>query len=359
MRSSWIRREASATTTTADEVPNVINENIEVVLRHRPQSMPVATDLHLIERPMPSSAPRGGMLVRVIALSLDPYLGSRLRGRHMGEAAPAPGESLPGLALAQVLSSDASSFAPGDYVVAETGWTRFAAIAASGVRKVEANVPLTAHLGVLGMPGLTAWAGITQLAKARAGDVLTVDAAAGVVGGVAGQIVRTLGGRAIGIAGGADKCALVKQSYHFDDCIDYRSADWPALLAESVGEGPSIHFENVGLAVYERVFPLLHNYARVVLCGLAGHYHSDGPPPSYPLGPVVAKRATVMGLVVYDYLHRFGEWIALGSRWLHEGKLVQVDDVAEGLINAPAQFERMLRGQHLGKALVRVGPDRI
>lgn len=334
-------------------------ENSEVVLRRRPESMPVATDFELVGRPVPSTAPRGGLLVRVIALSLDPYLGGRLRGKHMGEAAPAPGASLPGSALAQVLSSDSSAFAPGDHVVAETGWTQFAAIPAANARKVGASVPLLSHLGVLGMPGLTAWAGITQLAKARAGDVLTVDAAAGVVGGVAGQIVRALGGRAIGIAGGREKCALVTSKYGFDACIDYRREDWPSALNQAVGAGPTIHFENVGLVVYEKVFPLLRNYARVVLCGLADHYHADRPPATYPLGPVVAKRAAVMGLVVYDYLDRIDEWVQLGSRWLHEGKLVQVDDVADGLINAPAHFERMLRGQHLGKALVRVGPDRI
>lgn len=334
-------------------------ENQEVVLRRRPQAMPVAEDLQIVERPMPSAAPRDGLLVRVIALSLDPYLGGRLRGRHMGEPAPAPGASLPGSAVAEVLASDRPDFAAGDHVVAETGWTRFAAIPAANARKVDSSLPLTTHLGVLGMPGLTAWAGITQLAKAAAGDVLTVDAAAGAVGGVAGQIVRALGGRAIGIAGGPQKCSLVAERYGFDACIDYRREDWPAALDDAVGEGPTIHFENVGLAVYEKVFPLLRNYARVVLCGLAGHYHADGPPAAYPLGPIVAKRATVMGLVVYDYLDRLSEWVSIGSRWLREGKLVQVDDIADGLSQAPAQFERMLRGQHLGKALVRIGPDRM
>lgn len=336
-----------------------MTENLEVVLRRSPQGRPIAADFQVIERAAPPAPPRNGLLVRTIALSLDPYLGGRLRGRHMGEAPPAPGDSLPGSVLAQVLTSDHADFTPGDYVVAETGWTQFAAIPATGARKVDSSLPLTSHLGVLGMPGLTAWAGITQLAKAGAGDVLTVDAAAGVVGGVAGQIVRALGGRAIGIAGGAEKCAIVTGRYGFDACIDYRRENWHTALKQAVAEGPSIHFENVGLTVYEKVFPLLRNYARVILCGLADHYHADGPPAAYPLGPVVAKRAAVMGLVVYDYLGRMSEWVSLGSRWLREGKLVQVDDVADGIVNAPAQFERMLRGQHLGKALVRMGPDRI
>ncbi|MEO7775218.1 MAG: NADP-dependent oxidoreductase [Steroidobacteraceae bacterium] len=334
-------------------------ENHEVVLKHPVQTMPVATDLHIVARDMAYAAPPEGLLVRVIALSLDPFLGSRMRGRHMGEAAPAPGASLPGSAVAQVLSSNHPGFAPDDYIVAETGWTQFAAISAAGARKVDASLPLTSHLGVLGMPGLTAWAGVTQLADAHAGDVLTVDAAAGVVGGVAGQIVRALGGRAIGIAGGPEKCSLVTQRYGFDACIDHRRKDWVTALKEVVAAGPTIHFENVGLPVYEKVFPLLRNYARVILCGLTAHYHADGPPAVYPIGSIIAKRAAVMGLVVYDYFDRINEWLNLGSRWLREGKLVQVDDVAEGLINAPAHFERMLRGEHLGKALVRIGPDRI
>lgn len=335
-----------------------MTENHEVVLRHPPRGMPVAADFRVIGRAAPSTPPRDGLLVRVIALSLDPYLGGRLRGRHMGEAPPMPGASLPGSALAEVLASDHSAFARGDHVVAETGWAQFAAISAAGVRKVDSSLPLTSHLGILGMPGLTAWAGITQLAKAGVGDILTVDAAAGTVGGTAGQIVRALGGRAIGIAGGAEKCALVTGRYGFDACIDYRREDWPAALMQATGESPTIHFENVGLAVYEKVFPLLRRYARVILCGLADHYHADGPPASYPLGVMVAKRAAVMGLVVYDYFNRMDEWVSLGARWLHEGKLVQVEDVAHGIANAPEQFERMLRGQHLGKALVRIGPDR-
>lgn len=332
--------------------------NQEVVLRHSLQGRPVAADLAVVERPVPADAPRGGLRVRVIALSLDPYLGSRMRGKHMGEPAPAPGASLPGSAVAEVLDSDHPDFSRGDYVVAETGWTQIAAISASNARKVDPSLPLTAHLGVLGMPGLSAWAGITQLAKAKEGDVLTVDAAAGTVGGVAGQIVRALGGRAIGIAGGPEKCALVTQRYGFDACIDYRTENWAAALKQAIGEGSTIHFENVGLAVYEKAFPLLRLYGRVVLCGLADHYHADGPPAAYPLGPIMGKRATVMGLVVYDYLKRFSEWVQLGSRWFREGKLVQVDDISDGLASAPAQFERMVRGQHLGKALVRIGPDK-
>jgi NADPH-dependent curcumin reductase CurA len=224
---------------------------------------------------------------------------------------------------------------------------------------VDAGIaPVSAHLGVLGMPGLTAWAGVTQLAKVVAGDVFVVDAAAGAVGGTAGQIARNLGARAVGIAGGPVKCALVEDSYGFDACIDYRAEGWQARLKAACGAGPSVHFENVGDAVLQAVFPMLQTYARVVLCGLAAHYHSEGSPASLPAGPIVGKRAAVLGLVVYDFYARLAEWVALATPWIESGKLAFHEDVSEGLESAPAQFERMLKGQHLGKAIVRVAPDR-
>lgn len=334
-------------------------QNLEVVLQRAPAAAPVAADFIVRERARPAAPAAGELLLRVIALSLDPYLGPRLRGRHMGEPAPAPGAPLPGFAVAQVMSSAHEGFAAGDFVVAETGWAEWATVRGDAARKVDPRYPLSAHVGVLGMPGLTAWAGVTQRAQVRQGDVFTVDAAAGPVGGTAGQIARNLGATAIGIAGGAAKCALVRERYGFDACVDYRNADWADQLKAAAGAGPTVHFENVGLSVYGKVFPLLQLYSRVVLCGLAEHYGAEGPPPSYPLGPIVGKRATVLGLVVYDFYPRLAEWVALGGPWLLEGRLALVEDASEGVASAPAQFERLLKGEHLGKALVRIGPDRV
>jgi NADPH-dependent curcumin reductase CurA len=333
--------------------------NRHVVLKRTPAAMPKAADFEVVACPMPSGPPPGGLLVRVIALSMDPYLGGRLRGRHMGEPAPPPGGKLPGFAVGEILESADGGFKPGEYVVTETGWTRYAAVPAAGARKVVPGVaPISAHLGVLGMPGLTAWAGVTQLAKVGPGDIFVVDAAAGAVGGTAGQIARNLGARAIGIAGGAAKAELVTGVYGFDDCIDYRAEGWQARLKAACGAGPTAHFENVGESVLHTVFPMLQNYARVVLCGLAEHYHTDGKAPSLPVGPIVGKRAALYGLVVYDFYERLHEWVALAEPWIAAGRLVVHEDESDGLDSAPAQFERMLRGQHLGKAIVRVAPDK-
>jgi NADPH-dependent curcumin reductase CurA len=338
---------------------NQMITNRQVVLKRAPAAMPKAADFEAQSCAMPAGPPADGLLVRVIALSMDPYLGGRLRGRHMGEPAPVPGAKLPGFAVAEVMESAHPGFQPGDHVVTETGWCRYAAVPAAGARKVTPGLaPISAHLGVLGMPGLTAWAGVTQLAKVGPGDVFVVDAAAGAVGGTAGQIARNLGARAVGIAGGAAKAALVTETYGFDACVDYRADGWQARLKAACGAGPTVHFENVGASVLQPIFPMLQNYARLVLCGLAEHYHSDGQPPVLPVGPIVGKRAAIYGLVVYDFYDRLNEWVALATPWIAEGKLIVHEDASEGLDSAPAQFERMLKGQHLGKAIVRVGPDR-
>jgi NADPH-dependent curcumin reductase CurA len=334
-----------------------MTENLEVVLRRPIRAQPVADDFELVEKPVPSPA-AGQILVRTVQLSLDPYIGSRLRNKHMGEAAPDLGEKLPGSSVGEVLHSRHDGIRPGDYVVGESGWTRFGLMDGDKVRKVDPSLPLGAHLGVLGMPGLTAWAGVTQLAKVGPGDVFLVDAAAGPVGGTAGQIARNLGARALGIAGGADKCALVVNRYGFDACIDYHRADWEDALAAAAPAGPSVHFENVGLPVLLPVMRRLQLNGRVVLCGLAAHYQADGPPPEMPVGIIVAKRATLLGLVVYDFYARWTEWVALARPWIEAGRLVAAEDVAEGLEAAPAQFERLMRGRNVGKSLVRIGPDR-
>lgn len=328
--------------------------NAEVVLARPVDGRPVAADFEVVDRAVPDPSD-GQLLVRVLYQSLDPYIGSRLRGRHMGEPAPAPGEALPGFCVGEVLASRHAGFAAGDRVVGECGWTRFGLMDAASARKIDAADAPSAHLGLLGMPGLTAWAGVTQLAKVGAGDVFLVDAAAGPVGGTGGQIARNLGARAVGIAGGGEKCALAREVYGFDACVDYRAPDWTAALREACGDGPSVHFENVGLSTLIPAMSLLKPYGRVVLCGLAEHYQADGPPAALPLGLVIGKRARMLGLVVYDFYPRWAEWIALARAWIDEGRLTLIEDVSPGLESAPAQFERLMRGDNRGKTLVQVG----
>ena len=332
-----------------------MTDNLEVVLAGPVLSQPCADDFTLVESKAPEPQ-AGEMLVRNRYLSLDPYLGSRLRGRHMGQPAPRPGERLPGFCVGEVTVSRHPDFAVGETVVGEIGWALFGRLRGDAARKVDPAVALSAHLGVLGMPGLTAWAGVTQLAKVKEGDVFVVDAASGAVGGTAGQIARRLGARVVGIAGGPAKCALVREVYGFDDCVDYRTDDWIGALKAACGSPPSVHFENVGLKVLGPVLDMLGDYGRVVLCGLADHYQSDAPPAALPLGRVVARRAQILGLVVYDFLPRFAEWTTLAAPWIAEGGLAYAEDVCDGLASAPRQFEKLMRGENLGKTLVRIVP---
>ena len=327
-----------------------------MVLAHALDARPVAADFAVVSVEDPPCPP-GGVVVQVKHISLDPYVGSRLRGRHMGEAPPRPGiDPIPGAIVGTVIESRADGVSVGSVVHSmDGGWAERVALTAGQVRVIAPGAePLSAHVGVLGMPGLTAWAGITQLAKVGPGDVVLVDAAAGPVGGTVGQIARLKGAaRVIGIAGGAEKCALVTGCYGFDACVDYKAEGWQAALdAALAGTAPTVHFENVSTAMATMALTKLAPYGRMVLCGLVDQYHADAPPPGLPAGLIVGKRAQLSGLVVYDFYDRWDAFLAEVQPWVASGQLAFAEDVAHGLDAAPALFERMMEGRHVGKALV-------
>jgi len=332
----------------------------QVVLKHVLTARPRADDFALVEVEAPT-CPEGGVLVRVVHLSLDPYVGSRLRGKHMGEPAPLPGvDAIPGAAVCQVLESKAAGVKAGDWVHAmEVGWREQAALGSGTFRRLDPKAaPLAAHAGVLGMPGLTAWAGMTQLAKVGPGDVVLVDAAAGPVGGTVGQIARIKGAkRVVGIAGGPEKCALVTKTYGFDACIDYKQDGWEQALTEALPEGPTVYFENVSTEMASKALMRLALYGRMVLCGLVDQYHADQPPPGLNAGLIVGKRAHVMGLVVYDFYPVWDAFVKEASAWIGDGALAFKEDRVTGLEAAPALFERLMQGQNIGKAVVSVSAE--
>lgn len=324
----------------------------EVVLVRAAQDLIQAEDFEVVEREIGDSLPTGSLRVRVLWLALDPYVPQAIRGKHMGTPAPQPGERLPGDAVALVLASNAAGFEPGDHVVGHTGWAEEVIVRADGMRRVNSDAGIVEHLGILGMPGLTAWAGVTQLASVNRGDTMTVDAAAGTVGGTAGQIARLQGARVVGIAGGAAKVRQARDLYGFDDCIDYREEGWEAQIPQDI----ALHFENVGQRVLDAVIPRLKPYGQLVLCGLAQHY-ADGSQASLPVGMLMGRRATVRGLIVYDFLGRIDEWVEFAAPHLKEGRLVEAHDIAEGLAAAPAQVERVAKGLTIGRPLVRVATE--
>lgn len=327
----------------------------QIVMKHALEAKPRAADFALVDAPRPACA-EGGVLVKLSHVSMDPYVGARLRGRHMGEPAPEPGlDPIPGHGVGVIVQSRSERFQEGDAVhMMEAGWREYAAAPADAVRKIDIDgIAPETHLSALGMPGLTAWAGITQLAAVRSGETVLIDAAAGPVGGTAGQIARAKGAaRIVGIAGGPDKCALVTDTYRFDACVDYRQDGWKDRLKEAVAGGVDVHFENVSSDMLNLAVSLMKPYARAVLCGLAAHYQTGTPPAGIDFGPVIGARASLHGLVVYDFYDRWAAFTNEVAPLVRDGRIRIAHDLAQGLEAAPAAFERLMDGRNRGKALI-------
>ena len=243
----------------------------QIVLASRPNGPPVAENFRLEETPMPALPP-GGLLLRVLYLSLDPYMRGRMDDRKSYARSLEIGEVITGESVCEVLKSDRPGYAAGDIVLAHTGWRTHAAWIGPATRKLDpALAPITTGLGVLGMPGFTAYSGLYVIGKPKPGETVVVAAASGPVGSLVGQLAKMAGAKAIGIAGGADKCRYVVEDLHFDDCIDHRAPDFAAKLAAACPKGIDVYFENVGGAIWQAVLPLLNLYARVPVCGLISH----------------------------------------------------------------------------------------
>ncbi|MGI5158894.1 NADP-dependent oxidoreductase [Microbispora sp. CA-102843] len=326
-----------------------------IVLARRPRGVPVESDFHTETSALPSPGP-GEMLVRTVHLSLDPYVRGTLTGRDLGHPPVHPGELVPGRALAQVVDT-------GEWVVAETGWQEYAAVPVSSPRPlpVPSGVPRTAALGVLGMPGLTAYAAVSRLLRPEVGDTVVVSSATGAVGGTAGQLAGLAGARTVAIAGGPDKCRVAVERLGYAAAVDRHDPDWLDALAEACPDGVDGYLHMAGGAVLEGVLNRLAIGARVVLCGLPDNANETGPT-ALPAGAVMRARATVHGLVVHDHqdlLPRFADRV---GRLVADGRLRVLEDTHEGLDSAPAAFRRLMAGRNIGKTIVHVtsgdGPPR-
>ena len=328
----------------------------KVVLKHKLSSAPTAQDFEIINVDTPK-CPADGVLVRVKYISIDPYIGHQLSKGHMASPPPAPlTEVIPGAIVGEVIESNSGKAKPGDFIHSMAGgWAESFALRDNQYTLVDPNAaPLSAYAGVLGMPGLTAWAGVTQLAKVRDADVFAVNAAAGPVGGTAGQIARMKGAKTvIGIAGGDVKCKLVEDVYGFDKCVDYKSASWHEDYKAAAPDGISVHYENVGSEQLAFAMQNLKLYGRVILCGLAAHYHESEPAMTM-IGPMVGKRAAVSGLVVYDYFDRWDAFRSEVAPWVKSGAVKFYEDKAAGLEQAGALMEKLMNGQNVGKCIVEL-----
>jgi NADPH-dependent curcumin reductase CurA len=338
--------------------------NVQVQLARQPDGNPKASDFQVVKTDLPKVAP-GQFLARNIYLSLDPYMRGAIAGRHMGHQRLNQGEVIYGRCVAEVMESRNEGYKPGEHVVIESGWQQYyvsAGEAGDEIRKVDAAAgPLSAHLGVLGMPGLTAWAGVEKLANPALGTTFVVSAAAGPVGGTAGQLAKAKGCRAVGIAGSDEKRRIVVGEYGFDACVNYKNKSWTDELKAACANGVDTYFDNVGGPLLDAVTAQLNLYGKIVLCGLVSQYNrADGAPGAgHNLGPFVGKRAQLFGLVVYDYYARMAEFHKAAVPLLKAGKLKFHEDRAEGLEKAPDHFVRLMAGQNTGKALVAIAPEKI
>jgi hypothetical protein len=279
-----------------------------------------------------------------------------MKGHALYGVALRPGDPMHGETVARVVESHHPGFAPGDFVVVKNGWQEYALSDGQGVRKVDpAQAPVSTALGVLGMPGLTGYAGLVYLGEPRPGQTVVVSAATGPVGSTVGQVARLMGARAIGIAGSEEKCRYAVDELGYEACINHRDGDLRGALKQACPDGVDVYFDNVGGEVLVAAIANLALNARIVLCGMPAAYSLDAPPAHGPwLGPVVGARATIKGLVVYDHLHRMGEMQKVIGRWIREGRFKYREDVTDGLEHAPEAFCRLMRGENFGKSLVRV-----
>lgn len=341
-------------------MPQSETQNRQFVLAERPKGEPTDNTLRLETTEVPTPG-KGQMLLRNEYLSLDPYM----RGRMSSAPSYAPpveiGEVMVGGTVAQVVSSGVEGYEAGDWVVAFGGWQDYTLSDGTGVinmGKTPQN-PSWA-LGVLGMPGLTAWAGLTQIGQPKEGETLVVAGASGPVGATVGQIGKILGLKVVGIAGGSEKCQHVVDTLGFDACIDYKADSFADDLAKAVPDGIDIYFENVGGAVFDAVMPLLNPSARIPLCGLISQYNATALPEgpdrmNYLMGQLLRKRITMRGFIVFDdFGHLYPEFAKQMTGWVQEGKVKYREEMIEGLEQAPAAFVGLLRGEAFGKRVIHL-----
>jgi NADPH-dependent curcumin reductase CurA len=337
--------------------------NRRVVLAARPQGRPKPSDFRLEEAPIPQ--PRDGeVLLRIRYLSLDPYMRGRMNDGKSYAAPTAIGQEMGGGTVATVLESRHPDYKPGETVLSYSGWQSHAVAKAEELHKLDPKAaPVTTALGVLGMPGFTAYVGLRNIGKPKPGETVVVAAASGPVGSAVGQIAKINGARAIGIAGGKAKCDFVLQELGFDACLDHGAKDFPAQLTKACPKGIDVYFENVGGPVWDAVFPLLNDFARIPVCGLIAQYNVGGDdfpgPDRFPvvMRQVLSKRFHIQGFIQFDYAEQRPDFTRDMAQWIREGRVKYREDIIDGLEQAPEGLIGLLQGKNFGKLIVRVARD--
>ena len=326
--------------------------NRRVTLAARPVGPPKESDFALNEVEVPG--PGGGeVLVRVLYASVDPYQRSRMSEARSYAKQLEIGDVITSQSIGEVVESNDGRFTPGDLVLGQLGWQEYAVARAGSLRGIPAGLePPTLALHVLGATGLTAYFGLFDVGKARAGDTVVVSGAAGGVGQIAGQLAKLAGCRTVGIAGGEEKARELTEQYRYDVAIDYRNVDvGDALRNERV----DVYFDNVGGEISRAVHRRLNVGARIVICGQVSQYNEPRPAPTFQPTLLIVFRARMEGFLVTDYASRYDEGLARLAQWVASGELRWREDVTEGLENAPKALIGLLQGTNRGKALVKVG----
>lgn len=334
-----------------------------IVLNSRPVGAPTPDNFRLRENPLPTPA-EGELLLRTLYLSLDPYMRGRMSDAKSYAAPMAVGDVMVGGTVSRVQVSKHPGFKEGDLVLGFSGWQDHALSDGSGLSKLDPKMKTPSlALGVLGMPGFTAYMGLLDIGQPKAGETVVVAAASGAVGSVVGQIAKLKGCRSVGVAGGPEKCRYVVDELGFDACIDHHGADFAAELAAACPDGIDVYFESVGGEVFDAVLPLLNTSARIPVCGLIANYNAT----ELPAGPdrlgllmgyILAKRLRMQGFIIFDdYGDRYGEFMQQMSPWVQAGKIKFREDIVDGLEQAPQAFIGMLTGGNFGKLVVRVANE--
>ena len=335
----------------------------QVQLARRPEGEPGDDTYAFVEVDLPPLS-MGQVLLRVVYLSLDPYMRGRMSAAESYAAPVDIGDVMVGGTVCEVLESRHDDFAPGELVLSYSGWQTHAVTDGSRLRKLDPSAaPVSTALGVLGMPGFTAYAGLLEIGRPQPGETVVVAAATGPVGSAVGQIAGLKGARAVGIAGGPEKCRSLIDDFGFGAAVDHRSSTFPDDLAAAVPDGIDVYFENVGGHVAREVFKRMNLYGRVPVCGLVADYNASGSPEGIDRLPgfmrrVLTKSLTVRGFIQGEFTRSHGpDFMRDMSAWVADGSVRYKEHVVDGLDAAPQAFRDLLAGRNFGKMLVRVSPD--
>ncbi len=329
----------------------------QIVLAERPKGWPTPANFRLESATLPAPT-EGQFLARNLFMSVDPYMRGRMNDAASYVAPFQIGKPLEGGAVARVVESRNPAFAVGDHVMTMNGWREYFVSDGRGVNKIDPRLaPASAFLGVLGVPGMTGWYGLKYIGEPKAGETLVVSGAAGATGSFVAQMGKVLGCRVVGVAGGAEKCQFLTSELGLDAAVDYKAEpDLFAALKRECPKGIDVYFENVGGEIFDHVLRLANPFARIPLCGMISQYNNTAPSdgPRF-MTMIIGKRIKIQGFIISDHLAKMPEFFGEAGAWLKSGKMKYRETIVQGVENAPNAFLGLLRGENIGKMLVKVG----